>query len=74
MKAQLIICPVGANVKHLKVGARVAMEPGASCRVCEPCKKGKYQVQITPNLMDGLSLFSRSIAVCRNGFRRYSSI
>ncbi|KIM25198.1 hypothetical protein M408DRAFT_331303 [Serendipita vermifera MAFF 305830] len=39
-----IVTKIGANVKHLKVGARVAMEPGATCRVCDPCKHGKYEL------------------------------
>ncbi|PVF96298.1 putative xylitol dehydrogenase [Serendipita vermifera] len=39
-----IVNKVGAKVKHLKPGARVAMEPGATCRICEPCKHGKYEL------------------------------
>lgn len=35
---------VGAKIKNLKVGDRVAMEPGATCRVCEDCKRGRYEV------------------------------
>jgi len=35
---------VGAKVKHLKVGDRVAMEPGATCGSCDFCKAGRYQV------------------------------
>lgn len=35
---------VGSAVKHLKVGQRVAMEPGATCRVCDACKSGQYEV------------------------------
>lgn len=34
----------GAKVKNLKVGDRVALEPGASCRICDFCKAGKYQL------------------------------
>ncbi len=36
--------PVGKKVKSLKEGDRVAMEPGATCRVCEDCKRGRYEV------------------------------
>ena len=36
--------PVGPAVKDLKVGDRVAMEPGATCRKCEACKSGRYEV------------------------------
>ncbi|KAJ5757061.1 uncharacterized protein N7511_007243 [Penicillium nucicola] len=39
-----IISKVGSAVKSLKVGDRVAMEPGTSCRRCEPCKGGKYNL------------------------------
>ncbi|CAI7571193.1 unnamed protein product [Penicillium bialowiezense] len=39
-----IISQVGSAVKNLKVGDRVAMEPGISCRRCEPCKAGKYNL------------------------------
>lgn len=35
---------VGAKVEHLKVGDRVAMEPGATCGSCDFCKSGRYQV------------------------------
>lgn len=39
-----IISKVGTNVKSVKAGDRVAMEPGATCRQCESCKKGKYNL------------------------------
>lgn len=39
-----VICQIGSAVKSLKVGDRVAMEPGISCRRCEPCKAGKYNL------------------------------
>lgn len=39
-----IIHSVGSKVKHLKPGARVAIEPGATCRICGPCKHGKYNL------------------------------
>ncbi|QKX54984.1 uncharacterized protein TRUGW13939_02074 [Talaromyces rugulosus] len=41
-----IISQVGASVKTLKVGDRVALEPGIPCRRCEPCKSGKYNLCI----------------------------
>lgn len=37
---------VGKRVKHLKEGDRVAMEPGATCRVCDDCKRGRYEVSL----------------------------
>lgn len=39
-----VINKVGSDVTTLKVGDRVAMEPGIPCRRCEPCKGGKYNL------------------------------
>ncbi|KAE8145375.1 chaperonin 10-like protein [Aspergillus avenaceus] len=39
-----VISEVGSAVTGLKVGDRVAMEPGIPCRRCEPCKDGKYNL------------------------------
>ncbi|KAF5388228.1 hypothetical protein D9615_000511 [Tricholomella constricta] len=39
-----IVSKVGPDVKHLKVGDRVAMEPGATCRKCDACKSGRYEL------------------------------
>ncbi|KAK1149970.1 hypothetical protein N8T08_003528 [Aspergillus melleus] len=39
-----VISKVGSAVTSLKVGDRVAMEPGTPCRRCEPCKAGKYNL------------------------------
>ncbi|KAL5487813.1 hypothetical protein ACEPAI_5921 [Sanghuangporus weigelae] len=39
-----IVAKVGPKVKHLKPGDKVAMEPGATCRTCEACKSGKYNL------------------------------
>ena len=39
-----VISKVGSAVTSLKVGDRVAMEPGISCRRCDPCKSGKYNL------------------------------
>lgn len=35
---------VGENVTHLKVGDRVALEPGKTCGHCEFCKTGRYNL------------------------------
>ncbi|KAL5532590.1 hypothetical protein ACEPAF_4364 [Sanghuangporus sanghuang] len=35
---------VGANVKNVQIGDRVAMEPIRYCRVCDECKGGNYQL------------------------------
>jgi D-xylulose reductase len=39
-----VVKKVGAKVKSLKAGDRVALEPGATCRICDFCKSGKYQL------------------------------
>ena len=36
------IAALGRGVKGLKVGQRVAVEPGAPCWECEPCRQGNY--------------------------------
>ncbi|MCD8337758.1 MAG: NAD(P)-dependent alcohol dehydrogenase [Lachnospiraceae bacterium] len=38
------VVEVGGNVKNLKVGDRVALEPGKTCGHCEFCKQGKYNL------------------------------
>lgn len=38
------VVEVGKNVKHLKVGDRVALEPGKTCGHCEFCRTGKYNL------------------------------
>lgn len=38
------ISKVGKNVKHLKPGERVAIEPGVPCRRCDFCKRGRYNL------------------------------
>lgn len=38
------VVEVGKNVKHLKVGDRVALEPGKTCGHCEFCKTGRYNL------------------------------
>ena len=35
---------VGQDVTRLKVGDRVALEPGVPCRCCGYCKRGKYNL------------------------------
>ncbi|GAQ80199.1 Sorbitol dehydrogenase [Klebsormidium nitens] len=39
-----IVSEVGTSVKHLKVGDRVAMEPGIACNTCTACKEGRYNL------------------------------
>lgn len=38
------VVSVGKNVKHLQKGDRVAIEPGYSCRKCNYCKEGRYNL------------------------------
>lgn len=39
-----VVTEVGKNVSHLKVGDRVALEPGKTCGKCKFCKEGKYNL------------------------------
>lgn len=39
-----VVVEVGEDVKHLKVGDRVALEPGKTCGHCEFCKTGRYNL------------------------------
>jgi len=39
-----IVEKLGSNVKHLKIGDKVALEPGQTCGVCEFCKTGRYNL------------------------------
>ena len=40
-----VIAKLGPDVKPgLKVGDRVALEPGESCRACSACKSGSYEL------------------------------
>ena len=38
------VVEVGKNVTHLKVGDRVALEPGKTCGKCKFCREGKYNL------------------------------
>lgn len=38
------VTAVGAKVTHLKVGDKVALEPGKTCGQCEFCKSGRYNL------------------------------
>ncbi|KJE93008.1 sorbitol dehydrogenase [Capsaspora owczarzaki ATCC 30864] len=38
------VVEVGANVKTLVAGDRVAIEPGVPCRLCSYCKTGRYNL------------------------------
>ncbi|KAL4239697.1 hypothetical protein ACF0H5_000501 [Mactra antiquata] len=38
------VVKLGTKVKNLKIGDRVAIEPGVPCRMCDLCKTGKYNL------------------------------
>jgi len=38
------VVKVGNNVKNVKIGDVVAIEPGISCFKCKPCKDGRYNL------------------------------
>ena len=38
------VVAVGSEVRHLKEGQRVTIEPGATCGRCEYCKSGRYNL------------------------------
>lgn len=39
-----VVVEVGEQVKNLKPGDRVALEPGTPCRRCDYCRKGSYHL------------------------------
>ena len=39
-----VVVEVGENVTHLKVGDKVALEPGKTCGKCEFCRTGRYNL------------------------------
>ncbi|XP_020706399.2 sorbitol dehydrogenase-like [Athalia rosae] len=39
-----VVSKLGKNVQNLKVGDRVAIEPGVPCRTCSFCKHGRYNL------------------------------
>lgn len=43
-EASGIVRKLGKDVKNLCINDRVAIEPGVSCRVCDFCKAGKYNL------------------------------
>ncbi len=43
-EASGVVVELGKAVKNLKIGDRVALEPGATCGECEFCKTGRYNL------------------------------
>ncbi|RUS33236.1 chaperonin 10-like protein [Jimgerdemannia flammicorona] len=56
-----VVSALGPGVTHLKVGDRVALEPGICCRVCEQCKNGRLPANVT--LEEGALVEPLSVAV-----------
>lgn len=38
------VVALGSGVSHLRIGSRVALEPGVPCRRCRYCKSGRYNL------------------------------
>lgn len=38
-----VVLAVGAGVRALRAGERVAIEPALPCRVCRYCKQGQWK-------------------------------
>lgn len=43
-EASGVVSKLGEGVTSLKIGDRVAIEPGVPCRVCDYCKSGRYNL------------------------------
>jgi L-iditol 2-dehydrogenase len=39
-----VVVETGSEVKHLKIGDKVALEPGKTCGHCEFCRTGRYNL------------------------------
>ncbi|KAH1496691.1 hypothetical protein KXV92_004239 [Aspergillus fumigatus] len=65
-----VIVACGSNVDGLKVGDRVALEPGISCNTCKYCRSGHYNLcksmvfAATPPYDGTLSTFYKVPAEC----------
>ena len=44
-----VVTEVGKDVTHLKIGDRVALEPGKTCGKCRYCQEGRYN--LCPNVI-----------------------
>lgn len=43
-----VVVAVGKGVDRVQLGDKVAIEPGVTCRFCDMCKEGKYN--LCPNV------------------------
>jgi len=46
-----LVIEVGSDVKHLKAGDRVTIEPGVPCKKCHYCKTGRYNLCLDVEFM-----------------------
>lgn len=60
----LIIYKAGPLVTHLKSGDRVAIEPGATCKSCDACKEGRYEVRRDCTVGDTVGLTVAITKLC----------
>ena len=44
-----VVVEVG-SAAGLKLGDRVALEPGVGCGICDLCKEGRYEVGYLPSV------------------------
>lgn len=59
------IVKTGKNVTSLKIGDRVALEPGKTCGKCEQCKSGKYNLCQKVKFLQLLLLMEYFRNMCR---------
>jgi len=59
------VVETGKNVKHLKVGDRVCMEPSVPCGKCDKCRQGFY------NHCPGSNLFARGLPPTDGCLRKF---
>ncbi|KAI9282796.1 chaperonin 10-like protein [Umbelopsis sp. AD052] len=60
-----IVTAVGEGVTKVKVGDRVALEPGRFCNKCERCKEGRYNLCYDMHFAGSLILGPNHGSLCR---------
>lgn len=65
-----VVEKLGEGVTDLKVGDKVALEPGITCGHCEFCKSGRYNLcpdvvfLATPPVQAAMRTISHSLRIC----------